>query len=36
MRGILGVILIFILAACASIGRPSGGEYDYTPRLCEK
>lgn len=36
MRGILGVILIFILAACASIGRPSGGEYDYTPPVYVK
>lgn len=36
MRGILGVILIFILAACASIGHPSGGEYDYTPPVYVK
>ena len=36
MRWLLGVILIFILAACASIGRPSGGEYDYTPPVYVK
>lgn len=36
MRWLLGVILIFILAACASIGRPSGGEYDYAPPVYVK
>ena len=36
MRGLLGVILIFILAACASIGRPSGGDYDYEPPVFVK
>lgn len=31
MRLLLGVVALFILAACASIGRPGGGEYDYEP-----
>lgn len=31
MRLLLGVAALFILAACASIGRPGGGEYDYDP-----
>ncbi len=31
MRLLLVVAALFILAACASIGRPNGGEYDYEP-----
>ena len=31
MRLLLGVVALFIMAACASIGRPGGGEYDYDP-----
>ncbi|MCM1504771.1 MAG: Ig-like domain-containing protein [Muribaculum sp.] len=31
MRLLLVVGALFILAACASIGRPGGGEYDYVP-----
>ena len=30
MRLLLGFVAIF-MAACASIGRPGGGEYDYVP-----
>jgi hypothetical protein len=36
MRWLLGVIATFVLAACASIGRPNGGEYDYDPPVFVK
>ncbi|WP_303328177.1 Ig-like domain-containing domain [uncultured Muribaculum sp.] len=31
LRLFVAVAVSALLAACASIGRPSGGEYDYTP-----
>lgn len=31
LRLMLAVVVSALLAACASIGRPTGGEYDYTP-----
>ena len=31
MRLILAAVAAFILAACASMGRPTGGEYDVDP-----